>query len=74
VNNIDGWFVGGFISGTGIPASTTITAIDSGAMMVTLSANATIGGSATATVTYNNGTIHYNVAHLNRPFAQGAIT
>lgn len=73
VNNIDGWFVGAFISGTGIPAATTITAIDSGAMMVTMSAAATIGGSATVTATYNNGTIFYNVVHLNRPFAQGQI-
>ena len=74
VSNIDGWFVGAFISGTGVPAATTITAIDPGAMMLTLSANATLGGSSSLTVTYNNGTIHYNVAHLNRPFAQGAIT
>jgi hypothetical protein len=28
----------------------------------------------TVTLTYNNGTIFYNVVHFNRPFAQGAIT
>ena len=74
VNNIDGWFVGAFISGTGIPASTTISAIDPGGMLVTMSAAATAGGQNTVTATYNNSTIHYNVVHLNRPFAQGQTT
>lgn len=74
VNNIDGWFVGAFLSGTGVPAATTVTAIDSGGMMVTMSNAATAGGQTAVTATYNNATIHYNVVHLNRPFAQGAIT
>lgn len=73
VGNSEGWFVGAFLSGTGIAGGTTITAIDSSGRIVTLSAVTTAAvGSVTAT--YNNGTIFYNVAHLNRPFAQGAIT
>ena len=74
VSNIDGWFVGAFMSGAGVPASTTISAIDPSALTIVLSNNATVGGSSSLTATYNNGTIFYNVAHLNRPFAQGAIT
>lgn len=74
VTNADGWFIGMPISGTGIPASTTVAGIDVSGLSVTLSANATASGSVTVTGTYNDGTIFYNVAHLNRPFAQGAIT
>lgn len=75
VPNTDGWFVGAFLSGTGIAATTTITQIDPSGRFVTLSlaTNAAIsGGSITAT--YNNATIFYNVVHMNRPYAQGAIT
>lgn len=74
VPNADGWFVGMPISGTGIPASTTVAGVDVSGLAITLSANATASGQVTVTGTYNNGTIFYNVAHLNRPFAQGAIT
>jgi hypothetical protein len=72
--NTDGWFVGAYLSGTGIAAGTTIVSIDATQRFVTLSAGttATVAGSVTAT--YNNGAVFYNVAHLNRPFAQGAIT
>lgn len=74
VPNSDGWFVGAFLSGTGIQATTTVVSIDPSGRFVTLSlaTNAAVSGSITAT--YNNATIFYNVAHLNRPFAQGAIT
>lgn len=73
-NNIDGWYVGAAISGVGIPAATTIQTMDPDARTVTLSANATIGGGIQATVTYNDAVTFFNVVHLNRPFAQGAIT
>jgi hypothetical protein len=75
IPNDGGWFVGAFLSGTGIAGGTTVLAIDASGRFVTLSANTTaaiVGGSITAT--YNNGTIFYNLVHLNRPFAQGAIT
>lgn len=75
VPNSDGWFVGAYLSGTGIAAATVVSSIDPSGRYVTLN-NATtaaiVGGSITAT--YNNATIFYNVAHLNRSFAQGAIT
>jgi hypothetical protein len=74
VQNCDGWFPGIYLSGTGIQATTTATKIDINNRTVTLSlaTNATVNGSITGT--YNNATIFYNVAHLNRSFAQGAIT
>jgi hypothetical protein len=72
--NSDGWFVGLFVSGTGIPAATTIAAIDSSGTLITLSAAATAAGSQTVTGTYNNGTIFWNVVNANRPMAQGPIT
>tara|TARA_A100001391_G_scaffold203677_1_gene196704 strand:- start:1584 stop:2315 length:732 start_codon:yes stop_codon:yes gene_type:complete len=72
--NTDGWFVGVVVTGTGIPASTTIIAIDPDNRTVTMSANATATGNVTVTGTYNDGTIFYNVVTIDRPFAQGAIT
>jgi hypothetical protein len=74
VANSDGWFVGVYLSGTGIPAATTVTAIDSSGTLVTMNNNATITSSATVTATYNNATIFWNVVQLNRPMAQGPIT
>ncbi len=74
VPNSDGWFIGVYLSGTGIAAGTTVTAIDPSERTVTLSANTTAAVNGTVTATYNNATVFYNVAHLNRPFAQGAIT
>lgn len=74
VPNSDGWFLGAYLSGTGIAAGTTVTAIDPSGRFVTLSANTTAIVAGTVTATYNNATVFYNVAHLNRPFAQGAIT
>lgn len=69
-----GWFIGAFLSGTGIAALTVITDIDPSGTQVTLSVATTAAVNGTVTATYNNATIFYNVAHINRPFAQGAIT
>lgn len=74
VPNSDGWFVGAYLSGTGIAAGTTVSSIDASGRFVTLSAATTAAVAGNVTATYNNGTVFYNVAHLNRPFAQGAIT
>lgn len=74
VTNADGWFVGAYLSGTGIAAATTVTAISPDNKTVTLSAATTAQITGTVTATYNNATIFYNVAHINRPFAQGVIT
>lgn len=80
-NGTDGWFPGAFLSGTGIPASTIVGTIDPDGRTVsmfqsgtTTAQNATATGSVSVTATYNNATIFYNVASINRPFAQGAIT
>ncbi len=74
VPNSDGWFQGLFISGTGIPAATTVSAIDASGTLVTLSNAATSTGSVSLTGTYNNGSIFWNTLTASRPGAQGAIT
>lgn len=74
IPSADGWFIGAYLSGTGIAAATIVTDIDPSGTQVTLSANTTAAVNGTVTATYNNATIFYNVAHINRPFAQGAIT
>lgn len=74
VPNSDGWFVGAYLSGTGIQATTTVSAISPDGRFVTLSLATSAIVAGTITATYNNATVYYNVAHLNRPFAQGAIT
>lgn len=74
VINSDGWFIGAYLSGTGIAAATIITDISPDGTQVTLSANTTAAVNGNVTATYNNATIFYNVLHINRPFAQGAIT
>lgn len=74
VTNSDGWFIGAYLSGTGIAALTVVTDIDPSGTQVTLSVATTAAVNGTVTATYNNATIFYNVLHINRPFAQGAIT
>lgn len=81
VTNTDGWFEGMALSGTGIPATTSVGEIDSSGTMVTMVQsgtttvqNATATGSVSVTGTYNDATRFWNVATLQRPLAQGAIT
>lgn len=74
INAADGWFIGAYLSGTGIAAGTTVLDINPDGTQVTLSANTTAAVNGTVTATYNNGTVFYNVAHVDRPLAQGAIT
>lgn len=69
VLNCDGLFAGLAVSGTGIAAST-ITDIDPGGNLVTLSAAMTANGVVTATFTYTG----YGGIMMNHPFAQGQIT
>ena len=73
VPNADGWFCGVYLSGTGIAALTVVTDIAPDGRTVTLSVATTAAVTGTVTATYNNATVFYNVAHLNRPFAQGQI-
>lgn len=70
----EGWFIGVYLSGTGIAAGTTVVSIDPDNRTVTLSADTTAQINGTVTATYNNATVYYNIVHINRPFAQGAIT
>jgi len=74
VTNSDGWFAGIYLSGTGIAAGCTVTDISPDGTQVTLSLATTAAVNGTVTGTYNNATVYYNIAHINRPFAQGAIT
>lgn len=81
VTNSDGWFVGVALTGTGIPASTSVGSISSDGLTVgmvstgtTTAQNATATGAISATGTYNDATRFWNVATFDRPFAQGAIT
>lgn len=73
VPNSDGWFVGAYLSGTGIAAATTVVSISNDGRTVTLSADTTAAVNGSVTATYNNSTIYYNVANLNRSFAQGQV-
>lgn len=74
----DGAFLGGALSGTGIPASTVVAALDpDGKRIYTGSAIGTLGdknstatGSITLTLTYTG----FGGAQIMYPFAQGAIT
>lgn len=74
VDSADGWFIGAYLSGTGIAAGTTVAAIAPDNRTVTLSAATSAAVNGDVTATYNNATVYYNVAMLNRAFAQGAIT
>jgi hypothetical protein len=74
VPNSDGWFVGAYLSGTGIGAAAIVNSISPDGRTVVMSVASTATITGTITATYNNATIFYNVAHINRPFMQGAIT
>lgn len=70
VTNTDGLFAGLAVSGTGIAAST-ITDIDPGGNLVTLSAAMTANGVVTATFTYTG---YGGMAYPGGALAQGQIT
>lgn len=74
VTNASGWFCGAYLSGTGVGTGAVVTDISPDGLTVTMSVVTTAAITGTVTATYNNSTVYYNVAHINRPFAQGAIT
>lgn len=74
VQNVDGLFVGGYVAGTGIAANAIITAIDRIGLVITVSIVNTAAVTGNVTQTNNNATIFYNTVHMDRAFAQGAIT
>lgn len=66
--NLDGLVPGLALSGTGV--SGTIVSIDYDGRTITMSANASAGGSSTITATYTG----FIVGQIDRPCLQGAIT
>lgn len=74
VNNVDGLFVGGYLSGTGVGTNAIIQAIDRIGMVLTVSVVNSAQVTGNVTQTANNATIFYNVAVLDRAFCQGATT
>jgi hypothetical protein len=70
----NGFIVGGYMSGTGVGAAAILTSISADGRTISVSVANSAAVTGNITCTYNNATIFYNVAHLNRPFAQGAIT
>lgn len=74
VPSSDGWFPGVFLSGTGVAAASKVVSVDGSGRFVTVNNALTANVAGTVTATYNNATIFYNVVHLMRGFAQGAIT
>lgn len=65
-----GNFIGQAVSGTGIPASTTISAISPDGTVLRLNNNATASGSPTLTFTHTN----FGIVQMDRAFVQGQIT
>ena len=74
----DGFFLGMALSGTGIPASTVVAALDpDGKRIYTGSAIGTLGdknSTATGSITLTGTYTGFGSGMINRPFAQGAIT
>jgi len=77
-NGYDGWFLGMALSGTGIPASTVVAALNpDGRTVYTGSAIGTLGdknSTATGSVSVTGTYTGYGAGQINHPFAQGAIT
>jgi hypothetical protein len=74
VDNVDGLFVGMAPTGTGIGAANTVTAIDQLSNEVTVSVANSAAVSGNIAFAFTNGAVVYNVAVINCPIAQGAIT
>lgn len=74
LSNTQGFFPGVYLSGTGVGAAAICSFVDPLGFYIlsTVVNSAAVTGNVTAT--YNNATIFYNVAHVDRAFAQGAIT
>lgn len=68
--NVDGWFPGIALSGTGIPGGTTLVSLDPDNRTFTMSAAATAVNTTNVTGTYSG----FIVGDLMRSFLQGAIT
>jgi hypothetical protein len=67
-----GFFVGGYVSGTGVGTNAIISKVFADRIQVTVVNSAAIAG--TVTQTANNATIFYNYVAMSDPIAQGPIT
>lgn len=74
VPDSNGWFIGAYLSGTGVGTNAKISSIDPSGRLVTVDVANSAAIAGTVTATYNNSTIFYNVVQLNNPFAQGQVT
>lgn len=74
VQDSHGWFIGCYLSGTGVASGATVADISPDGKTVTMSAVSTAAITGTVTGTYNNSTIFYNLVMINRPFLQGQIS
>jgi hypothetical protein len=74
--NLDarGFILAGALSGTGVGASALVSSIDPMGRYIIASVANSAAIAGTVTCTYNDGTVHFNIVHLNRSFSQGAIT
>jgi hypothetical protein len=66
-----GFFVGGYLSGTGVGAAAIVTAVDPLGRFVLASVVNSAAVTGNVTITYNNAVIFYNVVEMNRIYAQG---
>lgn len=74
VTNVDGLFVGGYLSGTGVGTNALILSIDRIGMVLTVNVVNSAAVVGNVTQTNNNATIFYNEVAFDRAFMQGAIT
>lgn len=66
LQNVDGFIIGGYVSGTGVGAAAIISARDEIAKTITVTVANSAAVTGNVTVTYNNATIFYNVLEMNR--------
>lgn len=75
ISGTNGVFVGQAVSGTGIPSSSVVSAIDPSGQFITIGSavgtpvNATATGTVTGTFTHTG----FGICQFNRPFAQGQV-
>lgn len=73
VPNANGWFIGAYLSGTGVGTNAKITAISPDGRKVTVDVANSAAINGTVTATYNNSTIYYNVVEIENAFVQGQV-
>jgi len=66
LQNIEGFIIGGYVSGTGVGAAAIISGRDEIAKTITVTVANSAAVTGNVTVTYNNATIFYNVLEMNR--------